>query len=393
MSEELRKRYMRQPISKAELERRWRVVRTAMVEEKLDCLVMHSTGRFLGGAVRYFTDIQAVAYGSFVVFPLVGNQTLISHGYPSPASPPEWAVFDTDRISLPYIPSINFTNEMPASAAVDAIKKAKAKSIGIVGTSMMATSFYEYLKAKLNGVVFKDATDMINTIRAVKSPEEIKLMLMTCNLQDKVMYSTLAMVRPGVREYEIMSEIKRKCTDMGSEEQLVFMGSAPGGTNSGFKPEFFQNRTLQDGDYMTLLIETNGPGGYWTEIARDICIGDAPKVLLKAWDDALELQKENAKEFKPGANAKALWDLHSELLVARGYSKEERISCHSQGYDIVERPAIRPEETMSLNENMVFAIHPTPKTKEVYVDCCDNFLITPKGGVRMHKCPQQVFVV
>jgi len=32
---------------------------------------------------------------------------------------------------------------------------------------------------------------------------------------------------------------------------------------------------------MTLLIETNGPGGYWTEIAREICIGDAPKVLLK----------------------------------------------------------------------------------------------------------------
>jgi len=222
-SEELRKRYLRQPISKGELERRWKVVRTEMVKEHLDCLVMHSTGRFLGGAVRYFTGIQAGVYGSFLVFSVIRGTDPHQPRLSISTVPPEWAVFDTERISLPYIPSINFTNDMPASAAVNAIKRAKAKSVGIVGMSMMASSFSQYLRTKMTNVVIKDATDMLDAIRADKSPEEINLMQMTCDLQDKAMYSTLAMVRPGVREYEVMSEIKRICTDMGSEEQLVFI--------------------------------------------------------------------------------------------------------------------------------------------------------------------------
>jgi len=393
VSEELRKQNLRQPLSKAELERRWKAVREAMVEEKLDCLITHSAGRFLGGAVRYFTDVQISNYGGIVVFPMEGEMTLISHGAPSPPSPPEWMVFNTQRISRPYIPIMNFDDHMYPDEAAEAIKKAGAKTVGIVNKSMFPLSFYEYLKEKLPGVTFLDATDLVAAIRAVKSREEIDLMQKTAQLQDKVMYAVLQMVRPGVREYEIMSEVKRMCTDLGSEEQLVLIGTAPKGSNAERKMEFFQNRTLQDGDNMAILIETNGPGGLWTELARNICMGDAPKELLKAWDDIVVIQRELAKEYKPGANARDLWDYQNKLLADKGYPPETRLSCHSQGYDIVERPVVRPEEPMLIKENMVMAIHPMPMTKEVFVDPCANYLITADGGVLMHKCYQEVFIV
>jgi len=48
MSEDARKKMLRQPISKAELERRWKAVRTEMAKQKIDCLVTHSARAFPG---------------------------------------------------------------------------------------------------------------------------------------------------------------------------------------------------------------------------------------------------------------------------------------------------------------------------------------------------------
>jgi len=395
MSEELRKENLREPISKKELERRWKAVREEMAKEKLDCLVMENVGKFLGGYVRYFTDFPAFCYPSSVVFTLDHEMTIIAHGgAPSPLFPPDWGVYGTrERINLPYIPSLNFTNTMAPKAAVDTIKKLNLKSIGIVGMSMMTAFYYEYLKENLPGVAFRDATDLVDEIKAVKSEEEIKLLKKTAKLQDIAFGATLAMVRPGVREYEIMSEIKRVATDLGSEEQLILMGSAPAGTPSGMTFDFFQNRTLKDGDCVCIMIETNGAGGLWCELARTICIGDAPKAMLDAWDAAVTAQKKDAELLRPGAKPKELWDIHNKILADLGYPPEARLCSHGQGYDIVERPAIRPEETMLVKANMVISIHPITISKEAFAYCNDDFLVTDSGTERIHEFPQEVFVV
>jgi hypothetical protein len=46
-------------ISHGELERRWRLVRHAMLELKIDALVMQATNDWLGGYVKWFTDLPA----------------------------------------------------------------------------------------------------------------------------------------------------------------------------------------------------------------------------------------------------------------------------------------------------------------------------------------------
>jgi len=43
------------PISTAELERRWKAVRKAMEEQRIDVLVMQNNNDFMGGYVKYFT--------------------------------------------------------------------------------------------------------------------------------------------------------------------------------------------------------------------------------------------------------------------------------------------------------------------------------------------------
>jgi Xaa-Pro aminopeptidase len=403
MSEEMRKKELIKPISKQELERRFKAVREAMEKENLDCLIMQNNNQFIGGYTRYFTDLPATSYSMTVIFPLNTGMTIISHGAPAfpgppafPPGPPEWAVHGVkERINFPYIPTLSRTNDMDAKAAVDTLKKLNVRSLGVVAPASMCAFMYNYIKENLPGLTIRYATDLVDEIKAVKSEEEIQVIKETARMQDIVWGASLAMVRPGVREYEIRAEMQRLFVNWGSEEQLIMIGSQPAGTPAVQKADFFQNRTLQEGDQVCIMPEVNGAGGYYCELGRTVCIGDAPKPLLDLWDFMVDLQDATAKMLKPGANPAEIYKFYNNELAQKGCAPDHRLFCHGQGYDLVERPSMRPEEDMMVKANMNITIHPMTmdSTKSAYVFCCDNFIVTDSGSIRIHTTPRQVFVV
>ncbi len=401
MSEEMRKKELRKPISEKELKRRFKAVREAMAKEKLDCLIMQNNNQFIGGYTRYFTDLPATHYPMTIIFPLETDLTIISHGAPafpptSPPRPPEWAIYGVkERINFPYVPTLCRTNDMDAKAAVDTLRKLKVSSLGVVSPACMSAFMYNHIKENLPVLTIEYATDLVDEVKAVKSEEEIEIIKETARMQDVVWGAALAMVRPGVREYEIRAEIQRLFVNWGSEEQLIMIGSQPAGTPAVQKPDFFQNRTLQKGDQVCLMPEVNGAGGFYCELGRTVCIGEVPKPLLDMWDFMVGLQDETATLLKPGANPAAIFKFYNEELARKGCAPDHRLFCHGQGYDLVERPSMRPEEDMTIRANMNIAIHPMTmdSTKSAYVFCCDNFIVTDSGTVRIHKTPREVFVV
>ena len=69
------------PIATAELERRWALIRKAMDASRIDVLIMHNNNDYLGGYVKYFTDVPAMnGYPVTVIFPHQDLMTLIQHG-------------------------------------------------------------------------------------------------------------------------------------------------------------------------------------------------------------------------------------------------------------------------------------------------------------------------
>jgi Xaa-Pro aminopeptidase len=404
MSEERRNQELRKPISTQELDRRFKAVRQAMEKEKLDCLIMQNNNQYLGGYTRYFTDIPASSsYTTTVIFPLKAGMTLISHGAPLspgppafPPTPPDWAVHGVDElINLPYIPTLTKTNDMDAKAAVETLKKLKVKSLGVVAPAFMCAFMYNHIKENLPGLTMEYATDLVDGIKAIKSEEEIDFIKGTARMQDIVWGAVPAMVRPGVREYEIRAEIQRLYWNWGSEEQLIMIGAQPPGTPAVQKPDYMQNRTLQAGDQVCIMPEVNGAGGYYCELGRTVCIGDPPKELLELWRFEVELQDEVAKMLKPGTEPAAIYKFYNDALAKKGCAPDHRLFCHGQGYDLVERPSMRPEEDMTIKANMNITIHPMTldATRRAYAFCCDNFIITNTGAVRIHKTPREVFVV
>src|ERR1700722_421809 len=68
-------------VSSAELQRRWRAVRAAMRDRKIDALVMQNSSDWVGGYIRWFSNQPATnGYPSSLVFPLEDAMSLIEQG-------------------------------------------------------------------------------------------------------------------------------------------------------------------------------------------------------------------------------------------------------------------------------------------------------------------------
>jgi Xaa-Pro aminopeptidase len=390
-------------ISTQELERRWKAVRAAMKAEGIDFLIMQNTNQWLGGYVKWFTDVPAFnGYPTTVIFPREDEMTVINIG---PKMDPEslltdlstkdWALRGVkNRFTAPYFPTLHYSKTYDAELVVRLLKPMKDCTIGFVALGHIPAPFYNYIKTNLTAATVTDATDSVDTIKAVKSDEEIDLIKKTAAIQDTAMEKALAAVKPGKKDFEIMALVQHTVQNLGSEQQLIMASSAPMGTPCPMLKRHFMNREMRKGDQFTLMIEVNGPGGLYTELGRTFVLGKASDELLEACEIAKEAQKVTINLLKPGAEPKDLLAANNEFLRSKGMPVEKRLYAHGQGYDLVERPAIRDDEPMKLRANMNITIHPIAASKTAFAWVCDNYLVTERGASEcLHKTPKKIFEV
>jgi Xaa-Pro aminopeptidase len=385
-------------ISTSELERRWKAARGVMRENNIDFLVMRNDEEFLGGYVRWFSDFPARhSYPFTVIFPAQDEMTLITCGGTPPTDPfpPAWSVRGVKRrLAAPYFPSLHYTSTYDAELTVGVLKEKKGATIGLVGKSSMPVTIYEYLRKHLTRSKFVDATDHIDQLMVVKSPEEMALIKRTAALQDAAMEHVRKSIRPGRRDFEILAEAQYSCVMQGSERQLILVGSGPQGMATRWQFRHFQNRVMREGDQVSVLIEVNGPGGFYTELGRIFTLGKPSQALQDAYGVAVEAQEVTLNLLKPGATPKDIWNANNQFLQKMGYKPERRLYAHGQGYDLVERPGIRPEEPMTIRPGMNLTVHPFAINEVAWAVVTDNYLVTDNGpGPCLHRTPKQIFPV
>lgn len=384
------------PISDAELQRRWAAVRRAMEARGIDVLVMQNNNDFMGGYVKWFTDIPATnGYPLTVIFPRDDEMTLIGQG---PFGQDERVgAGDALRrgvkrvMGSPSYASVSYCREYDAGLAEAALRAYSGARIGIVGSAGMSHAFAQRLKSgALSNAAFDEVSEFVDEIRAIKSPEEIALMRETAHMQDMQMEAAFAHVKPGRRDMEVRSAAHHAGACVGSEQGWYMCASGPVGTAAVMAPPHLQNRVIQDGDQFTILIENNGAGGMYTELGRTCVLGKASQEMKDEFAFVLEAREQTLRMLRPGASCKDIWEAHNAFMRRNGRPEETRLYCHSQGYDMVERPLVRFDETMTIEANMVLAVHPTYVTATTYSWACDNYLVTQDGVERLHRFPEVI---
>src|SRR3954471_17179275 len=387
------------PISTAELERRWKAVREAMPEQKLDALIVQGANNLAGtgGYFRWFTGVSVwTSYPATVIFPKDGLMTLVSHG-PMGVEPDFGGNDHTWRgvgkwLPTASFPAIDYCIPYAAELVAREIKKAGYRNVGIVGWNNMLFGFGDKLRSLLDGVTLVDATRMIDPIKAVKSAEEIELIRLAAEMQDEILARVQTQFAAGKKDFELFAYGQYVGNLLGSETGYMLGSSAPPGTPSNIRPRREQGRQMRDGDILYYQCENTGPGGMMTHVGRYYVLGKAPQELVDAFGIICEAQDHTVRMLQPGASPKEIFASHNAFMEKHGMHKEPRLHCHGQGYDVVERPMIRHDEDMPLAASMNIGLHPTFGNARLFVTVCDNFLIGPDGKIEhLHKTPRKIF--
>ncbi len=385
------------PISTAELERRWKLVREAMAREKIDVLLMQNNNDHMGGYVRWFTDIPATnGYPNTVVFPRDDEMTVVCQGpfggneTPSAADGIWRGVKQV--LTTPSYASANYTATYDPELACKGLEPFADATIGFVGDYQMSYALSTYVRRKFSKARHVDATEMVDRIKVFKSPEEMALIQRAAAMQDGAMRAAFAAIKPGMRDTEVAAVAQAYSQCHGSENGIYLCASMPLGQPSRFGNRHMQNRTIQKGDQFVLLVEDSGPGGMYTELGRSCVVGaKVPQAMKDELAFCIESRQVTLDLLKPGTPSKAVWDGFNAFMRKNGRPMESRLYCHGQGYDLVERPLVRNDEPMTIEKDMNIVVHPTYIHAGYLNWLCDNYLIGDNGpGERLHKFPEEI---
>ena len=213
-------------------------------------------------------------------------------------------------------------------------------------------------------------------------------------MQDEVFNAVCEFIRPGMRDIDVINFAQAEAHRFGSDNGLFLGSSAPLGTAARFKARQRQGGTIEKGEHFSILIEVNGPGSMYAEVARTIVLGRATNELKDAFATVKEAQDHTLSMIRPGADPAAVAKAHDTWMTSRGLPAERRLYAHGQGYDLVERPLIRADETMKFAAGMNLAVHPGYDDGTVFAVICDNYLVTENGvSDCLHRTPKQVFEI
>jgi Xaa-Pro aminopeptidase len=379
----------------AELERRWTAVRRYLRDHRADALVATASQDYLGGYYRWLTDRPAYhGYGAAVVFHADAPMTVIDHGelggmrilegnaeYPGVGRVRSTAAFQ----------SANFTHRYEADLILEELRSMDCKRVAVLSLDAMPHSIAAMLQS--GGFALLDATDWLDGVKAIKSKDELAAIREVAALQDRVFARTLEHLRPGMRERDVMAIVQQEATQLGSDQGVIITGSAKIGQPGMMRFPYYQERIIDAGDYMSVLIEVSGRSGYYCELGRIVSFGPAPDILTHGVAQSLAMQDAVLAAMRPGVAASDLAALHDENLRKRNLPPERRLFSHGQGYDLVERPLIRSDETMRIEAGMNFACHPAIVRPDLFCFVCDNHFVTDTGSTPVHATEQKVFEV
>ena len=210
------------------------------------------------------------------------------------------------------------------------------------------------------GVRVADAAPVMQAARKIKTVDEIALLDHAAGIVDAVYERIYELLRPGVREHEIVSEAQRLLFELGSEQVEAI--NAVSGDRCNPHPHVFSDRLLRPGDQAFFDI-IHSFMGYRTCYYRTFCVGGATQSQLDAYKQCREWLDQAIELVRPGVTTDriaAVWPSAQQL----GFPSEE--ACfglqfgHGLGVGLYEAPMISRlhsfDDPVEIEEGMVFAL-------------------------------------
>ena len=227
-----------------------------------------------------------------------------------------------------------------------------------------------------------------DSLRIIKTNNEIKKIKKACRLGDKTFDYILKKIKFGVTEKEIAFEIEFFIKKSGGD--ISFRPIVAFGENSAVPHHQATNNKLTNNQIVLLDFGVK-LNNYCSDMSRTIFFGSAEEEFKKMYDAVLQAQdlaiqqfsKKTIKQLEKGIKASEIDKIARDHITSKGYKTIPHSVGHGIGIEVHEAPHLSPNSKDILKEGMVFSIEPgiyIPGFGGVRIE---DLVVLEKTGVRL----------
>ena len=327
------------------------MIRTPFDSELLDSL-MEASGvdwvvatsshnvRYLLGGYHYFFYDHFSAIGLSRYLPLVGYP----RGNPQrafyvAAANEAWQL-EIKPVWIERIEKAPVTSTAAAEVAAAALKE-PARSLRIaVEPSFIPSDAMKTLSEALPGAEFIDATPILETLKTIKTPQEIDLLRSASVGIVEAMLSTFRTVQPGETKDEVASHLAAELTGRAMEFDYAFVtfGRSLNRAPFGGRLERGQILSLDSGGRLD---------GYVGDLCRMAVLGEPGSEMKEALDEVARVQAAARGAVRRGNEGAAIYEAAHQQVAASPHREGMRFIAHGVGLIAHEAPRLTDRAGMS----------------------------------------------
>jgi len=235
--------------------------------------------------------------------------------------------------------------------------------------------------------------DCINSMRAVKSAEELDRIITAQRIAEKAFSHMLGFIREGLSEKEIALELDFFMLRNGAEA-LSFETIAACGKNSSMPHAVPSDKRVEKGDFITMDFGAVYKG-YHSDMTRTVILGQPSEEQLNIYNTVLAAQKAALDSLKPGITGFAADKAARDIISEAGYGEcFGHGTGHGVGIEIHEMQSLSPRSADTLSAGNVVTVEPgiyLPGKFGVRIE--DMAVITKTGYKNLTECEKELTVL
>jgi Xaa-Pro dipeptidase len=259
-----------------------------------------------------------------------------------------------------------------------------------------------YVDELLGADKLTSATSILNDMRMIKSPEELRLARHAGEVATAMMAAGREAIGDGVPEYEVAIATSQAGTRKAAELLAAHYDDADMSPNTHFLQIMASGRDIIKTHHRasTRIMRIGDPvflcfcgmtnfHRFKLGFDRTFWIGNAPDDQVAVYETALASQKAALDALKPGVTAESVHAAYAEVIQGAGYEYPFRCG-RATGFSFLEAPQLVTGDTTIIQPGMVLAVDGSVSVETFRAQVGDSFIITETGWEQVTSHPKTI---
>ncbi|MFC2050003.1 M24 family metallopeptidase [Chloroflexota bacterium] len=225
----------------------------------------------------------------------------------------------------------------------------------------VSLAIYQQLSKTLGNGEYKiqliPTSGLVESVRAVKEPEEIEFIAEAVKLADAAFDHAKSVIRPGASEKEIAWELEKFLRESGSEP-MPFDIIVASGANAALPHARPSEKVILENEPVVIDLGAR-VNGYCSDLSRTFFLGDSDKTFSKIYDIVLGAQLTALAAIVAGMSGDQADRLARTVVEQSGYGDAFGHGLgHGVGLGAHESPRLGPNSSDLLIDGTVFTVEP-----------------------------------